>query len=65
MMTQQEHDELMLSVCEENIADCERQIEAIGVPHTDNDRFSLRGFTEALISFKEIREELLARLEAA
>ena len=64
-MTKREHSEDLLAVCEENIADCEREIAAIGVPHTDGDRFSLRGFTEALAILKELREELRASLEAA
>ena len=62
-MTQREHDELMLAVCEENIEDCEKQIAAFSPPLTDNDRYSLRGYTESLEAFKEIRKELLTQLE--
>ena len=68
-MTQQEHDEDLLLATETAIEDCRTAIISIAsIPEQflrEEDKISAREYSEALEELKKIRDELLARLEAA
>ena len=68
-MTQREHDEDLLAVTETAIEDCRTAIISIAsIPELflrEEDKISAREYSEALEELKKIRDELLARLEAA